>query len=206
MSAPVFLEGSSGVFKSAICGPAQAHWGSHWNGRTFPANWSSTANALEKTAFIAKDVMLVVDDFAPKGTGYDMQREHAKADQLLRAQGNLGGRSRMNADGTLRPTYFPRCLIVATGEDVPIGHSLRARMNIVPVAKGDIEPHMLLASAAGLRGQGRACRGYGGVRSIRGGKSQWPSSHLGRANAAVARRGKRWGPRPQSGQFREPRC
>jgi hypothetical protein len=143
ISSSLFLEGSSGVFKSALVGVAQAHWGSHWDGKSFPANWSSTANALEKIAFIAKDVVIVVDDFAPKGSGYDVQRAHAQADQLLRAQGNLGGRGRMNADGTLRPTFWPRGLIVATGEDVPIGQSLRARMNIVPVVKGSIDPNKL---------------------------------------------------------------
>lgn len=37
----------------------------------------------------------------------------------------------MNPDGTLRPVYFPRGLVVATGEDIPHGQSLRGRMLIL---------------------------------------------------------------------------
>ena len=35
--------------------------------------WSSTANSLEALAFHAKDALLVIDDFAPQGSGTDVQ-------------------------------------------------------------------------------------------------------------------------------------
>lgn len=45
----------------------------------------------------------------------------------------------MRADGKLRPTYYPRGLVISSGEDAPKGHSLRARIFFVEVKKGDIE-------------------------------------------------------------------
>jgi len=84
----LFMTGSTGYFKSALLGCAQAHWGARWDGVLFPANWTGTANALERTAFVAKDALLVVDDFNPKGTQYEVAAMHATADRLLRAQGN----------------------------------------------------------------------------------------------------------------------
>ena len=98
---------------------------------------------LEKKAFLAKDTVLVVDDFAPAGTTADVQRLHRDADRLVRAAGNRSGRARMRADGGSRPTYYPRGLIVSTGEDIPSGQSLRARLLVVELAPGDIDTAVL---------------------------------------------------------------
>ena len=51
----------------------------------------------------------------------------------------------MRADGSLRAVRAPRGLIVSTGEDVPRGQSLRARL-LVP----DIERQMLWWTANGF--------------------------------------------------------
>jgi hypothetical protein len=122
----VFLAGRTGTFKSALTGTALAHWGAGWDGVRFPANWSGTMNSIEKIAFLAKDALLVVDDFAPSASPRSKAELHEKAERLLRGTGNQAGRSRMAADTSLRPTYWPRGLIASSGEDVPGGHSLRA--------------------------------------------------------------------------------
>jgi hypothetical protein len=44
----------------------------------------------------------------------------------------------LRADGTLRPPRPPRSGILSTGEDVPAGHSLRARLITVPVAENEV--------------------------------------------------------------------
>ena len=111
--------------------------------RRLPGSWSSTANALEGYAFTLKDTLFVIDDFLAKGSKYDIAKIHREADRILRAQGNRSGRQRMRADATLRPTKPPRCLILSTGEDIPRGQSLRARILVVEVSKGNLNWELL---------------------------------------------------------------
>jgi Toprim domain len=139
------LAGPTGAFKTELAALAQAHFGSAFNGRHLPASWADTANMLEKKAFLAKDAVLVVDDFAPTGTTADVQRLHRDADRLFRAAGNRAGRARMRADGGSRPTYYPRGLIISTGEDIPSGQSLRARLLVLELTPGQIPADRLSA-------------------------------------------------------------
>jgi len=134
-----WLTGSSGLGKTEFAALLQQHFGSRLDARHLPASWASTENALEAKAFTAKDALLVVDDFAPTGNVADIARLHRVADRLLRAQGNSSGRSRMWADGTLRPERYPRGMIIGTGEDVPKGKSLRARLFILEFGPDDLD-------------------------------------------------------------------
>ena len=106
--------------------------------RNLPAGWSSTDNSLEGIAFFAKDSILVIDEFCPQGTATDIQRLHNKADRYLRGVGDGDGRDRMRADGSLRSPRPPRCLVLATGEEIPKGQSLRARLLVLELERGDI--------------------------------------------------------------------
>ncbi len=135
----VHLEGESGVFKSELAALAQQFFGRAMSARALPAAWASTANALERLAFHAKDALLVVDDFVPRGSHTDVQRAHRDAERLLRAQGNQAGRGRMSADASLRVIYYPRGGILSTGEEVPAGQSLQARLLVLHVARGDVD-------------------------------------------------------------------
>jgi Domain of unknown function (DUF3854)/Domain of unknown function (DUF927) len=132
------ISGKTGQGKTALAALCQQHFGSTLDARHLPASWSSTGNSLEATAFVAKDALLTVDDFAPCGNAAQVQRMHAEADRLLRAQGNQAGRQRMRADTTLKPAKPPRGLILSTGEDVPKGESLRSRLFTLEVAPGDV--------------------------------------------------------------------
>jgi hypothetical protein len=134
------LMGQSGIFKTEWVALLQQHFGAGFDARHLPASWTSTGNALEGMAFAAKDVLLVVDDSCPTGSTADVQRMHREADRLLRGQGNHAGRQRMRADGSLRPTKYPRGLILSTGEDTPKGQSLRARLLVQEICKGDLGP------------------------------------------------------------------
>jgi hypothetical protein len=133
------VAGPTGQGKTELAALLQQHWGAGMDARHLPAAWSSTGNALEGEAFLAKDAVMVVDDFCPTGAKTDIARQHREADRLLRAQGNRSGRQRMRADSTLRPQKPPRGLIVSTGEDIPRGHSLRARLLILDVTPGMID-------------------------------------------------------------------
>lgn len=83
----------------------------------------------------------------------ERQRLNAKADRVFRAQGNRSGRGRMRADTRLHQSRPPRGLIVSTGEEIPAGQSLRARLVIVEVQRGDvILEHLTLAQHAASTG------------------------------------------------------
>ena len=142
------FSGKTGGFKSSFQALAQQHYGSGMDPDYLPANWESTANSLEVLAFYAKDVLLLVDEFCPKDGPKASQELHAKADRVLRAQGNHSGRQRLTADETLRPVKPPRGLILSNGEDTPKGESLRARIWVVDVANGDIQLERLVAAQA----------------------------------------------------------
>jgi len=138
----LFLTGHTGTFKTALAALCQQHFGATMDASHLPANFASTANALEELAFTAKDALLVVDDFAPTG-GVGDNALYAVAERLFRAAGNHQGRGRMSSQRRLSGSRSPRALILATGEEVPRGHSLRARLLIVDVKPRDVDRGVL---------------------------------------------------------------
>ncbi|MGB3330360.1 MAG: DUF3854 domain-containing protein [Thermomicrobiales bacterium] len=139
----LFLVGPSGVMKSELAAVIQRAFGVGFDRTSLPASWAATPNFLERVSFDFKDCLLVIDDFAPAGSPIDVRRYHATADRVIRGAGNATGRGRMQADGTVRPSYPPRALILGTGEDIPSGYSIRARMLVLEVGPGDINPAIL---------------------------------------------------------------
>jgi len=134
----LFLEGRSGVFKTTLAALCQQHFGVALDATRLPANFASTANALESLAFHAKDALLVADDFAPTGLEGD-RGLHGLAERLFRAAGNQQGRSRLSNGGRPSAAKPPRALVLATGEDVPKGQSIRARLLIIDVTPGEVD-------------------------------------------------------------------
>jgi hypothetical protein len=156
----VFVYGATGRFKTALASLLQQHFGPGFAAHRLPGSWTSTANFNERLAFIAKDALLVIDDFRPGAA--DRRRLEGEADRLLRAAANGAGRGRLKSDNSLRPAHPPRALILATGEEKPSGESLIARIFLVEVAPRDIDPERLSAcqrdAAGGL--YVRATAGY----------------------------------------------
>ena len=157
----IHLSGPTGEGKSELAALFQQHYGAGLDAKSL-LSWESTENAIEGQAFTLKDQLLILDDFAPTGTSYDIQRWHKKADRVLRAKGNHSGRQRMRPDTTLRPEKPPRALIISTGEDVPQGQSLRARMMVLELSPGDLDWERLTGcqSAAGSGLYALAMSGY----------------------------------------------
>jgi hypothetical protein len=139
------ISGKSGIFKTEFAALLQRHFGVELGVGNMPASWTSTANSLESTAFLLKDVVMVVDDYTPGEGRVDLQKMLEAANRLFRGIGNRSGRWRCWQDGSLRRPRFPRALIVSTGEDVPPGHSLRARFLPLPLVLGDITSEKLSA-------------------------------------------------------------
>ena len=128
----LWVLGSTGKLKSTLAALFLSHYGD-FNRLNLPANFMATANFLERLAFLAKDVVLVVDDFVPQESIQKQRELEDKAQRLVRAQGNRQGRGRMRADTTLRSAYFPRGVVVVTGEQLLSGQSANARIFVVQV-------------------------------------------------------------------------
>lgn len=139
----LFLVGPTGSFKTELAALVAQFFGPTLTARNLPGSWASTANANEALAFLAKDAVFVIDDFVPQGGTADVQKLNRDADRLLRGQGNATGRGRMRPDTTLRPGKPPRGLIVSTGEDLPRGQSLRARMLAIELCPDTVNPKRL---------------------------------------------------------------
>jgi hypothetical protein len=137
----VFLAGRTGVFKTALAALCQQHFAAAMDSSGLPANFASTANAVQELAFHAKDALLVVDDFAPTGRQGDAELNDV-AERLFRAAGNQQGRSRLGG-GRLSAPKPPRAFVLATGEEVPSGQSIRARLLVVEVGPGEVDRTVL---------------------------------------------------------------
>lgn len=140
-----WLYGPSGVLKSEEAALAQAHYGPTF-ARTTLQTFKTTANALERLTFGAKDALLVVDDYHPAQSQREAQEMATVVTRLLRGVGNGAGRSRMKPDTNLRPDLPPRCVVLATGERLPDGHSTAARMFPLTVEPGDVDLAALTAA------------------------------------------------------------
>jgi hypothetical protein len=150
----VFLYGESGERKSCLAALVQQHFGAGMDFDHLPANWESTENYSERLAHLAKDAVLVMDDFVPTGDFRSVQRKHALADRLLRGQANRQARGRLQSDISFRAGHKPRGIVVATGEELPRGQSLRARLLALLVFKGDVKLEALtFAQQAGAHKQ-----------------------------------------------------
>ena len=156
-----FLVGPTGTFKTELSARAQQHFGPEMTAENLSASWADTANALEIKAFHAKDALMVVDDFAPQSRP-DTATLHREAARFIRSQGNRAGRGRLRPDATMRPQKTPRGTVVSTGEDLPNGHSVRARLLIAEVGPDDINLDRLTeAQHLGITGHyARAMAGY----------------------------------------------
>jgi hypothetical protein len=154
------IVGMSGVGKSELTALAQQHYGAGFDRTNLPGNWFSTENALEMLAFQAKDMIVVIDDFCPKGNASDISAMHKKADRLFRALGNGSSRGRLRRDLSAQPERPPRGLMISSGEDLLQGHSLQARVVILDFPRDGMDWAKLSAcqsdAAEGLYAQAMA--------------------------------------------------
>jgi hypothetical protein len=125
----LWLHGQTGSMKSSIAAACLSHFG-QWQGEGkgfLPANFESTANSILMNAFQAKNVPLVVDDFAPGATIREIRERDATASRLLRSVGNKAARGRMRDGRRFQADFPPRCLAIITAEDLPQTASIMAR-------------------------------------------------------------------------------
>lgn len=111
----LWIYGPTGSLKSTLAALALCHFG-EFSRLTLPGSWFSTVNSLERLCFTLKDSLAVIDDFCPAASAKDFTRMAEKAGRLIYQAGNRSGRGRLAPDLTARPNYYPRGLILSTGE------------------------------------------------------------------------------------------
>jgi hypothetical protein len=152
----LWLEAPTGRLKSTLSALFLNHFGPNFSTTRLPGSWRSTANSLERSAHMLKDVVFVVDDFS-----HDDHGLHDRALNFCRAQGNLSGRGRLGSNLSERPAFRPRGITLSTGEVHPSGErSLLARTPVVEVPPGAIDINLLSNAQAQSELLSRAMSGY----------------------------------------------
>jgi hypothetical protein len=143
----LWIYGHTGNFKSTLAALAQAHFGL-FSRTTLPGSWFSTANSLERLTFILKDTVCVIDDFNPPPNQKEAHAMAEKAGRIIYQAGNLSGRGRLDQKLNLRPNYYPRGLIISTGETLLPGQrqSATARYLGIEPKKAEIDMARLTAA------------------------------------------------------------
>ena len=139
----LYLEGPSGSKKSSLVAIPLAFFGKGFDRKSLTTNWTGTVNAIEAILHIFKDTLIVIDDFAPRGSSHDVARMNQSADRIFRNVGNQGARARLTSTAKLRPSYLNRGLVAATGEDLPTGHSIHARIIPISIDKKSVDVSVL---------------------------------------------------------------
>lgn len=121
----LWIQGETGSRKSSAAKLALNHFGTFERTAPFPANFDSTANAVEYSLFLAKDAPNVIDDYNPANNAKDQQKQDAVAHRILSAVGDRRTRQRMNSDAEVKSGKLPRCLAIVTAELDPPGAQSR---------------------------------------------------------------------------------
>ena len=155
----LWIHGRTGSLKSEIAALAQRHFGT-FTRKSLPCTWTGTESAIEHRLFSLKDVLVVVDDFAPQADARAAAEQARKAERILRGIGNRSGRSRMRPDLTGRPDRPPRGLPVSTGELLPTGASLNARTIPVEIDRAALDLGTITALQENGHRLAHAMRGF----------------------------------------------
>ena len=125
------LIGTQGTHKTGIASLFMNHFG-RFGIRKMPANFMSTLNAVRRSAFAAKDAVLLVDDYFPATSLQERKKMEGIMQMLTRTFGDKAVRNRLNADLSMQAATPSRCVAMITGETVPdVGASGQARMYMI---------------------------------------------------------------------------
>jgi hypothetical protein len=134
----VWLFGGTRTGKTSLAALAQAFFGAGFNRSRLPSSFQATRIHNQGLAYVAKDMLVVVDDYHPIADPRQAAEQKGHAGELIRAQGNLAGRGRAAVDGSLLASRPPRGMLLITGEDLPDEPSELARLVPIEVRKDDV--------------------------------------------------------------------
>jgi hypothetical protein len=142
LDAVLWLYGPTQSGKSTLSHLALCHFGPTFiQGHEYfaPRDWTSTPADLEQAMFMAKDMPLILDGYAPTHTGAAGAQQMArKAHSVVRSVGNRSSRGRATADPSEPQQRPPRGLVLATAENPLVGQSILNRMICVPLDAGQV--------------------------------------------------------------------
>ncbi len=142
LNAVLWVYGSTQSGKSTVSHVALSHFGAQFTydqDYRAPKDWTSTVTDLEGAMFRAKDIPIIVDDYAPAHTSPAEARDMArKAHYTVRSVGNRSSRGRARADLSEQVQRPPRGLVIVTAENPLVGQSIVGRMIYLPVEKGQV--------------------------------------------------------------------
>lgn len=135
----VWLRGGSGEQTSELTSLVQRCWGRTMDRLHLPADWQGTEHSLNLKLFLVRSGVLVIDDYHLSANARKAMELQAKAENIIRSIGNQSVRSRLNPALSLQPERPPRCMMLTSGEDLPRGLSLNARVFVIEMMKGDVK-------------------------------------------------------------------
>jgi hypothetical protein len=134
MNFTIWYQGKTGQFKTVITALAMSHFG-NFTANDLTYGWDTTIATLEKLSHCAKDIPFPIDDYAPAPDKTLNRQMKNNVAYMLQAFGNRQGKGRSNPDMTGQFTYFPRGLLVTSGEHLPtVTQSRQARLFPIPIS------------------------------------------------------------------------
>ena len=136
----LYFTGKTGARKTTMAKLFLNFFGAFNNGTAPTASFRDTTNAVEKKFALADSTLVLLDDRIPSTTPKIKAQMEAMEQAVARQIGDRSGRARMNADGTLKATYRPKCNLIITAEESfsNVGESAIARSISVDLKPGDI--------------------------------------------------------------------
>lgn len=137
----LYFTGKTGTRKTTMAKLILNFFGTFDNGTAPPANFRDTVNAVELKFALADSTLMLLDDRIPSTTPKIRAQMEAMEQAVARQIGDRSGRARMNADGSLKATYRPKCNLIITAEESfsNVGESAIARSLSVELKPGDID-------------------------------------------------------------------
>ena len=125
------LIGQQGTHKTGVASLFMNHFG-RFGIRGMPTNFTSTLNSIRRSAFAAKDTLLLMDDYFPATSIQERRRMENIMQVISRTFGDKANRNRLNADLTMQKAMPARGIAMMTGETMPdVGASGQARMYVI---------------------------------------------------------------------------
>lgn len=136
-----FFVGPPGKGKSFSASMAMSFWQARpgtWSESRLPGSAKDTLYSTEIA--VSTTPIWVADDLAPSADRMQANREESSISDLIRNVHNHTGKLRRFADGSARPQYLPRAVLIVTAENSPSIASVTDRAVEVWFGPGTLSP------------------------------------------------------------------